>query len=381
MIRVAEIADFEAFLALEPEWTSFCESSGAGSLFLSHCWFRCCWVGKPEDVQPLVLVAREGRAIVGIAPFFVHTSPWRIFPLRTALLMQNQDSPFADCVIVPDRVAEILGAFVAHLTEAVRCHVVSLRKIVHTSPTYHVLAGTRFAAPLIRAAAGGSPILSLQGDWSEFWTRQSQRFKKTVRNVANRIERLGPVSVDEVSATFPADECLEIYRSVAERGWKAQLPISLGRNPAIARFFEAVTPVLQARQQLLLWVLRLDGVPIAAEYHVQDGNVVYALRSDFDDRYSEASPGAFLNEQIVRAYFERRLRAYDMGPGDNAYKQRWATGATEFDDFSFFSRRPYPLTVYTFEQHAVPRLRQARDWWRRDGAATTSATPWSGAAS
>jgi CelD/BcsL family acetyltransferase involved in cellulose biosynthesis len=375
VMRVEQITDFEAFLQLERDWTAVCQAAGAPSFFLSHAWFRCCWAGKPEDAQALVLVAREGDSVVGIAPFFVHTSSWRIFPLRTALLMQNQDSPFADFVAVPDRAGEVARSLLEHLTLGVRCHVVSLRKILRASPTHDVLLGSRFAAPLIRAGGGTSPVLLLQSDWSDFWTAQSQRFKKTVRNIANRVERLGRVSVEELSAKSTPAECLQAYTSVAERGWKASLPTSIGRNPAIGRFFEMLTAVLHAKRQLLLWVLRVDDVPIAAEYHVRDGDRVYALRSDFDDRYREASPGAYLNEQIIRAYFAQPLRAYDMGPGDNAYKQRWATGAAEFDDFSFFSRRPYAMTVYAVEQHAVPRLRQAREWWRRGTPAGAPADP------
>ncbi len=372
MMRIEAIADFEAFLELEADWGALCKAAHAPSVFLSHAWFRCCWAGKSDDVRPLVLVARVGSSIVGVAPFFIHTSNWRIFPIRTALLMQNQDSPFAGFIAVADRAGAVAEGFFEHLTRVVRCDVVSLRKIMHDSPTHRVLLESPLAAPLIRAAGGDSPVLALRGDWSEFWAAQSQRFKKTVRNVVNRIERLGRVSVEELSANASADECLRTYASVAARGWKAQLPISLGRNRAIAHFFDVLTAALHANQQLRLWVLRIDDRPIAAEYHVQDDDVVYALRSDFDDHYRDASPGAYLNEQIVRTYFERRLRAYEMGPGDNAYKQRWATGTTALDDFSFFSRRPYPMTVYTLEQHAVPRLRQARNWWRNDTSAAAA---------
>ncbi len=370
-MKISAISDFDSFLQLQPEWDELCATAGATSCFLSHAWFRCCWQAKTEAVRPVVVIAREGSRLVGAAPFFINTASWRIFPVRIAALMQNQDAPFADVVLAPDGAGEILRAIIDHVRHLSKSHVVSFNKIPPSSPTHALLVNSGSGVPHIRAAGGCSPVLRLDGDWSGFWTGQSQRFKKTVRNIANRVERLGRVTVEELSRTATAEECMQVFASVAARSWKAQLPVSLGRNSGIARFFEGLTSELHACGRLLLWVLRVDGMPIATEYHVHDGETVYALRSDFDDHYREASPGAYLNDQIVRAYFEAKVRTYDMGPGDNEYKLRWANGARDFDHFSFFSRRPYPLAVYTFEQHAVPRLRRARDWWRSDTTAAT----------
>ncbi|MFQ5667700.1 MAG: GNAT family N-acetyltransferase [Candidatus Binatia bacterium] len=370
-MHIDEIRDFESFMQLRPVWDDLCQASGATSFFLSHAWFRCCWEGKAAGIRPLVLIVREGSTVVGIAPFFVQTASWRIFPVRTALLMQNQDSPFADVVLAPDRASKVLQALLEHLMESSGAHVVSLNKVMRSSPTHELLARSGAGAQLVRATGGCSPLLLLNGDWESFWAAQSQRFKKTVRNVANRVERLGRVAVEEPSAGATPAECMHVFSSVAARSWKARLPISVGRNARIMQFFEALTSVLHASGRLLLWTLRVDGVAIATEYHVRDGETVYALRSDFDDRYREASPGAYLNDRIIRNYFDRKVQVYDMGPGDNPYKQRWANSVEEFDNFSLFSHGPYALTVYTLEQHAVPHLRQARNWWRGDLSAVT----------
>jgi CelD/BcsL family acetyltransferase involved in cellulose biosynthesis len=372
-MTIEQIDDFDAFLALEPAWNDLCRRAGMSSFFASHAWFRCCWEARAEGLLPLVLVAREAGEVVGLAPFFVHTLHWRIFPMCTASLMQNQDSPFVEIPVDSDRRREVLALFVRHLERMPKLQVVSLKKIRRSSCTHRALLEVSASSALVRSAGGGAPVLSLRGGWDQFWKAQSQRFKKTVRNVANRVERLGHVTLEEISHTAPAAACLDVYSRIAERSWKSDLPVSFKANPRIFRFFEILTPILHAERRLLLWVLHLDGIPVAAEYHVHDGDTVYALRSDFDDRYREASPGAYLNDRIVRTYFERNdVEVYDMGPGDNAYKQRWATGARDFDEFSFFNRRPYARTVYRLEQHAVPHLRQVRDWWRRDSRAVAS---------
>jgi hypothetical protein len=41
--------------------------------------------------------------------------------------------------------------------------------------------------------------LVLDSDWETFWTRRSRRFKNTVGNVVNRIERRGAVTIEEMN--------------------------------------------------------------------------------------------------------------------------------------------------------------------------------------
>jgi CelD/BcsL family acetyltransferase involved in cellulose biosynthesis len=364
-LHIEEVVGIDGFLQLETPWDACCRETGNDSFFLSHAWFRCCLVGLPEGVEPLVLLVRDGSAVVGIVPLLSQRTSWRIFPVRLLSLMQNQDSPFADMVLPQAQAAGILTMLLEHLDKRSGWHLCSVAKIDRTSPNAELLADSLGSRPHLRAPGGRSPILDVSGDWNTYWKAQSQRFKKTVRNVANRTGGLGRIQVTD-QAAHGAAECLDVFRAVAAKSWKAQLPVSVTRNAGIARFFEALTHTLDARGQLSLWVLRLDGVPIATEYHVRDGSTVYALRSDFDEQYRDASPGAHLNACIVRAYFDGHVRLYDMGPGESAYKQRWATGAKEFDSFRLFKRSPYGLVLYNTEQRAVPQLRRAREWWRKD---------------
>ena len=52
-------------------------------------------------------------------------------------------------------------------------------------------------------------MLALEGGWKKFWDSQSQRFKKTVRNVANRIE-LGQIRAGLVVSCESAREIVDL---------------------------------------------------------------------------------------------------------------------------------------------------------------------------
>jgi len=361
-MTVEEITDFAAFLELESEWEDLRRESPARSFFLSHAWFRCCWPEDGSGLHPLVLRVRDGTTVVGLVPLVIQKSKWRIFPARVMSVMHNQDSPFVDLVFRDEARERVLEAVLRHLGSRGGWDLLSLPKIGHASPTYPLLCERLHDAAHLQRLAARSPVLVLDGGWKKFWDSQSQRFKKTVRNVANRIERLGTITVEEVGEGTDPQECLETFTGVAAKSWKAQLPISVTRNPRIARFLERLTYALCATGRLSLWVLRVNGTAIATEYHVRDGETVYALRSDFDEGYREASPGAYLNQHIVRTYFERDLRTYDMGPGDSAYKQRWATMSRDLDTFWIFNRGMWASTLFQLEQRGIPYARHAREW-------------------
>jgi CelD/BcsL family acetyltransferase involved in cellulose biosynthesis len=70
--------------------------------------------------------------------------------------------------------------------------------------------------------------------------------------------------------------------------------------------------------------MSVNGRPLAMEYQLVAGGNVFALRSDFDAEFEELSPGTHLNQCMLEGLFGRGLRRYYMGPGNNAYKHRWA---------------------------------------------------------
>lgn len=360
-MNIEEVHGRDGFCDLEALWNQVCREQRQESFFLSHRWFRACLAGTGNDVEPIVLVLRDGGIPVGLVPLFRHVDRWRGFPTRVLSLATNQDAPFGDFILPAIDPEKGLAAVMEHFTQRRGWHLFVGGKIRRSSPTHahlsHLLVGQRH----LRQLAARVPVLDLAGGWEAYWTGRSQRFKKTVRNVANRIERLGNATVFDAGRT-DLETCMRVLHTLAGRSWKHGLDVSVTQSRAIATFFEDLTAALLERGLLHLWVLAVDDEPIAAEYHVRDGDTVYALRGDFDERYRDASPGTHLNAHIVRTYFEDGVRLYDMGPGESEYKQRWATRIDDLDTFIVFHRTPYARALFTVEHHAVPRLRRARGW-------------------
>jgi CelD/BcsL family acetyltransferase involved in cellulose biosynthesis len=108
--------------------------------------------------------------------------------------------------------------------------------------------------------------------------------------------------------------------------------------------------------------MRLDGKPVATEYQLEADGRVHALRADFDAEVpDELSPGTHLTAEIVRALFGRdSVYEYDMGPGDNEYKSRWASATHELGRLRVFRPGAYGTLLHTVEARVLAAVRRLR---------------------
>jgi CelD/BcsL family acetyltransferase involved in cellulose biosynthesis len=114
--------------------------------------------------------------------------------------------------------------------------------------------------------------------------------------------------------------------AVSRRSWKHATSTGL-EQPGPLAFMRQLTDVAFERGWLSIWLLRIDGTPVAMEHQLVHERRVYALRADYDESYAHASPGTYLNREIIRRLFDGGHERYYLGPGRNQYKKSWsATG-------------------------------------------------------
>jgi len=93
---------------------------------------------------------------------------------------------------------------------------------------------------------------------------------------------------------------------------------------------------------------------------VADGNV-YGLRSDFDAEFDAISPGTHLSGQLVKQLFDRGLRRYYMGPGNNAYKYRWTDDVEPVEALTVYGRSVTGRCLAAWETTLRPVAVKLRD--------------------
>ncbi|HET8579231.1 MAG TPA: GNAT family N-acetyltransferase [Methylomirabilota bacterium] len=361
-MKIRRVTELAAFEALGPIWGAVARESGQTSPFHSHEWFLCCWRAAAPDHRPEALVIEDAAGPAGLVPLVHWNGDLHGIPARFVGLLAAPDTPFVDWLAV-EPVEPVIETVMKDLARREDWDVLELSGLPATSATVKAMEAWlsgRFRWH--RAGVLHSPYLVVSGTWDAFWTAKSQRFKKTIRNVANRLVKAGAIAIEEHREVRPDGPFFAELLDVSRRSWKAPRQVAIATMPRMADFFADLTRAASARGWLRLWILRLDGRAVATEYQLEDSGRVHALRSEFDGSLPEdLSPGTHLNAEIVRALFGRAgVHEYDMGPGENEYKARWASDAHETVTLRIYRPGAYGATLYALEARAVPALKRLR---------------------
>lgn len=362
-LEVETIRTREAMEARFEAWEDLLAKEAIRSPFLSPDWFRCC-LEDAEESELFLIAVRAGNRLVGVAPLcrYALTVRWRT--ARAVGFIRCRETPYADFLADGSRRKEVLDGILRHLHSIERSSwdLLVLGPWPDSSPNIGLVRewlGTS-GARWTEGTASLVPVVTMPKGWDAFWGSRSYLLRKSRRGVLNRMRRLGSAEVECYRADVRGDVLRTVFE-VADRSWKHEEGKALTSREESKRFFAALTEAAGRRGWLLVWVLRLDGQPIAMEYNLTEDGIVYALRADYDQAYRQCSPGAFLEYHIFQRLFSEGCRAYHAGPGSDAYKLRWTEDLSSNVVVTVFNRGAANRVLWFAEGWALPRLRQLRD--------------------
>lgn len=325
-------SDTEAQLsALAEEWQHLAASTHAPTPFLSPQWFDAAWQWAKHDSELWLITVRQNGVLVGICPLVRRHTQYRGLAMRKLEFLAVPDTQLCDVIIAPALAKPVSQAIAQFLTEQKQqWDMLELRLLPDNS-----IAARHFAPALkqvgIRAlieALGENPWINLSQGWDAYYASRSRSLKKKNNLIANRLRKAGEIEIEWMrpSRGDPANYAttLQTVIDLSAKSWKQETGNSLDQ-PGPNAFIQRLSQHAAEQGWLSIWLLKLDGKPLAMEYQLADEAQVYALRADFDSACpQEISPGSYLNMHLLERHFQSGLAQYCMGPGDNPYKYRWA---------------------------------------------------------
>ena len=165
--------------------------------------------------------------------------------------------------------------------------------------------------------------IELPDRWEDYLAMLSKSHAKQLRRLERRLLDTGRAVLRTVQRLEELPGAVEILIDLHQRRWR-----SLGHSGCFgSRRFEAfhrdVMPGLLVAGQLQLHWIELDGRPVAAEYQLASGGVVYAYQSGIDPDAVAHSPGRLAQLATIRRAIRQGHRAFDLLRGDEPYKAHW----------------------------------------------------------
>jgi CelD/BcsL family acetyltransferase involved in cellulose biosynthesis len=359
LMQVQCVDNDNDFLLLEKEWEELWSNSVMPSYFLRYDWVRCSWEELRANNELRVFIVRDGNRPVLIAPWMRSRRTYRKLPLRSLTFIEHPETQVADMILAQTGDAQqSVETLMRYLFEkrSSEWDLLFLDKFHSGSKTLQLFERVRESARIrteIRASHQAL-VISLAGSWDEYLNHQSVRFRKTLRNVANRMARVGTIEVRCYGETA-GDEAVRKLFSVSDASWKIAEGVAITSSTVRMRFFEQLLETATTAKGLWIWLLEVNGRPVASETQIVDGQTIYAIRSDYDEHYADFSPGTYLQMEILKRLFEMRYAEYNFGVGLNPYKTRWTDQHVDlmscrlFND-SFYGRLLGSMDRYDFSK-------------------------------
>ena len=316
--------------ALEPlagEWDELAVASDRPQMAPSFvlAWWRHV---APPGAQPRLVTVREDGRLVGIAPFYVEPSARRarIDYRLPGIELCGGMSPLA----IPGREWEVAASVGAALADATpRPHLVALEGLPTDTPWATALhdrwPGSR--RPTLRQYhVHGCPVVTLREPSFDAWLAgKSSNFRGQMRRLRRQFEAAGGTSRLTTDATLERDVATFV-RLHTERwdGRGSSNLVQLGeRLPA---FLHDIGRTLLPAERFRLRMLELDGEAISAQLFLAAGQTVVYLNGGWDERHAKLKPSMLGLLDTVETTFAQGEQRLDLGPGEQAYKQRFADG-------------------------------------------------------
>jgi CelD/BcsL family acetyltransferase involved in cellulose biosynthesis len=296
----------DGFGVLDDEWDNLAERSGG--IFSTALWSRVWWARFGEDRELLLHAgrSRDGtlsvvlplyacrRRIPRVIRFLGHGPGDELGPVHTA----GHHEP----------AATVLRGVLAELD----WDVFLGEQLPGDEGWSHLLGGRTWRRE-------ASPTLRLPGSWEEYLAGRSANFRQQLRRREEVLAREGDVALrlaDEATLDGDLDALFTLHRA----RWTSKRT-DFHDTP----FHRELAREALGRGWLRLWLLELDGRPIAAWHGFQVGPVASYYQAGRDPTYDRLSLGFLLMSHSIRSAIAERATEYRFGRGDETFKSRFAS--------------------------------------------------------
>jgi CelD/BcsL family acetyltransferase involved in cellulose biosynthesis len=317
--RIEVLGQWRAGARLHAEWEQL--ALAQDNVFATPEWFEA-WGAVASRGRPHALIARDGDGrLLGVLPL--------IEQRRAGLVTYDYPAAaFTDVVAPPCRPGAeplLAEAWLEELA-ARGMHRTLLERI----------DGERWLGPLARAAASLGlrsvrrspaavlPYIDLGAGYDGWAASRSRNFRSQLGRRRRRLEGEYGATFRRADATTLAGDLDSLF-DLHNRRWDSADGSSA--LPAWSLpFHRAFAGAALERGWLRLHLLEVEGRPIAAFYGWRHGSRYYYYQSGFDPDEGRLGPGGVLLAHTIAEAASEGARTYDMLWGDEAYKERYATG-------------------------------------------------------
>jgi CelD/BcsL family acetyltransferase involved in cellulose biosynthesis len=317
-------------------WNALVAANETNTIFQTYEWFDAWWLafGAGRKLYFLVVRSEDGE-IVGFAALAVRRTR---FGLRQLEFVGSGSADYQD-VILPFDKPRALRAVCDFLVANRRSwRRLELTNIPSHSSTLALLNTFRDDSGLyvVREARVSCPTMLLR----ENRDRAARILDKySLRRPRNWFTKRGRVkfrhveSLEEIRAYLPA------FFDQHRRRWRAARGSSLFERASQRVFYNLLAEKLHSTGWLQFSIVEFNDQPIAFHFGFDYSDGVIWYKPAFEVQFGNHSPGLLLMHALIEDALRRDRRELDFTIGQEAFKERFATGQRHNVDLGIYNSR------------------------------------------
>jgi CelD/BcsL family acetyltransferase involved in cellulose biosynthesis len=355
MARAEWISDAARFDAIAGEWDALAAASD-GTPFTLHAWLSAWWeaFGAGRELR-ICAIWRDDRLVAGLPLCASGRSLEMLANIHTPVLRPLALDPPA----------------LALLTETVldtRAPRLWLHPLPADDQTKGLVAALRSRRRLTATESlYASPIVDTTGEFSDWRTLTKPRWRTAIERLRRKAEREHELEMRLVEAPADREAELDAGLKLEAAGWKGESETAVLSSPDTERFYRTVAERFDARGELRLSAMSLDGRLVAFDLCLSTPQRLYLLKTAYDESLSKLAPGLVMRLGVIERCFELRLEAFEfLGP---TYEWKLKFSTSERAHVAVHSHRATPIGMsrHVYRQVGRPALRRAYQAVRRPG--------------
>lgn len=352
MLEATSIPFADLDTILRDEWFTLAHTTGA-DLSMAPQWFASTIRARGVENRARVLSVFDQGRLVGVAPYMQGSEHVTRVQARSRELPGSYLVAYHPEIVSSIDVYTVLEMLVANCTRA--CDVLVLPNVVYgggTSLAALELVRRRRLSSITRPGHA-SPYLSIDTDWQRFVSAKSKKFRYKLRSALHELESVGTLLNRWFSRTDEIDALFEDILRVEENSWKASKGMAINNTEMERVYYAQLLPFLASQSALHANVLYLDSAPIAYSLCYLSHGCARQLKTSFDQRFAELSPGAVAHRFAIERAFEIGAHEFDFLGDPMLHKTHWANGIREHVSIYIFLPTVRGSILYNARRLAV----------------------------
>jgi len=217
---------------------------------------------------------------------------------------------------------------------------------------------------VLRNRAEVSPYLPLPDSWDELLGSISRNLRHKLRRNRRALDRDGALVLRTTHSETDLERSLEIFLALEASGWKGRAGTAILCDSRAERLYRSFALAAARQGWLRLSILESAGTPVAAAYGCAFAGRAFRLKSAYDERYADHSPGLVLLGEELQRSIDEGLREYDFLGSAEFHKLRWNSQTRDRITVRGY-RGASTLPAYAYRSRVRPLLGRIRRRARR----------------